>query len=98
VRGLAGGEFAPIPGRLPDAAVTRRTTSAKLTPEGELEGTLQVAFSGQEALSRRLESYDEDETGRRNTLEDEIKEWLPTGANVEIKKPSHGRLLMKISA
>lgn len=62
------------------------TTSAKLTPEGELEGTLQVAFSGQEALSRRLESYDEDETGRRNTLEDEIKEWLPTGANVEIKK------------
>jgi hypothetical protein len=84
--GLMGGDFAPIPARPPDTAITRRTTDVKLSPEGELDGTLQVAFTGQEALQRRLESYDDDETGRRKTLEDEIKQWLPTGASVEIKK------------
>jgi hypothetical protein len=84
--GLVGDAFTRIPGRTPDTAVTRRTTSAKLTPAGELEGTLQIAFTGQEALTRRLESYGSDETGRRKALEDEIKEWLPSSASVEIKK------------
>lgn len=51
-----------------------------------MEGTLQLAFTAQEALSHRLEYYDEDETGRRKALEDEIKAWLPEGAKVDIKK------------
>ena len=34
----------------------------------------------------RLSLYDEDEGGRRKALEEEIKQWLPASAIVEIKK------------
>jgi hypothetical protein len=59
--GIMGGDFAPIPGRTSDAAIIKRTATVELSSEGMLEGTLRVAVSGQEALSRHLESYDEDE-------------------------------------
>jgi hypothetical protein len=84
--GTLGGDFAPIPGRTSETAITRRTATVKVSPEGTVEGTLQVAFTGQEALRRRLELYDEDEAGRRKSLEDEIKQWLAPGATVDLKK------------
>ena len=84
--GPMGGDFGSIPGRSSDNAITRRTANAKISPDGAVEGTLQISFRGQEALRRRLESYDEDEAGRRKALEDEIKGWLPPGAALEIQK------------
>ncbi len=88
VKGLrllpSGGDFVSVPGYHSEAAVTRRTVIAKINREGALESKFHVAFSGQEALVRRLVSYDDDDAGRRKALEDEIKGWLPDDAKVDI--------------
>jgi hypothetical protein len=72
---------------LPTAAdaVTHRT--ADLHIEGEnLDGTITVTFSGQEALVRRLSTVNEDEAARKKALEDEIKDWFPAGATLKLTK------------
>jgi hypothetical protein len=79
-------DFLRIPGRGSETAITKRTATVKLLPDGTLEGVLHVTYSGQEALGKRLSLYDEDEGGRRKALEEEIKQWLPASAIVEIKK------------
>jgi hypothetical protein len=56
----------------------------KLQPDGGLEGTLEIAFTGQEALDRRLSGYGEDDEGRRKLVEDEVKDLAPTGAVIDI--------------
>lgn len=64
-------------------AFTRR--SADLRIEGDnLEGTITVTFSGQEALVRRLSTVDSDDAARRKALEDEVKEWFPAGAVLKL--------------
>jgi hypothetical protein len=68
---------------LPADAVTRR--SADLRIEGDnLEGTITVTFSGQEALVRRLSTVDSDDAARRKAIEDEVKEWFPAGAVLKL--------------
>ena len=90
VRGLKlnkqGGEFVQSP--LPDSSfgLAERKASLKLLDDGTLEGELHVLYHGQAALSRRVSDYQEDETGRRKTREEEIKSWLPDGATVEIRQ------------
>ena len=90
VRGLRisdfGADFQAIPAPGSDSAIIRRSASVKVDSNGTIEGKVQVAFAGQEALQRRLENYDEDEVGRQKALEDEVKGWLPAGANVEISR------------
>ena len=64
-------------------AVTRRTADLRI--EGEnLEGTITVAFAGQEALVRRLATITEDEAARRKAIEDEVKGWFPEGATLKL--------------
>jgi len=67
-----------------ETAVTKRTATFRLLPEGTLQGQLQVAFTGQEALSRRRVAAAQDESGRRPALEEEVKSWLPPGSTVEL--------------
>ena len=80
----AGGDFGSIPGRGPDTAVTTRTATVKLAPDGTVEGTVHISYAGQEALQRRLELYVQDDAGRRKALEDEIKSVLPPSATVTV--------------
>jgi uncharacterized protein DUF3857 len=61
-----------------------RTADLKLQPDGGLEGTLEIEFTGQEALSHRLSASNEDEAGRRKLLEDEIKKLTPPGATIGV--------------
>jgi len=61
-----------------------RTAELKLQPDGGLEGLLEIVFTGQEALDRRLLASDEDEAGRRKFLEDEIKDLTPSGAVIDL--------------
>jgi len=61
-----------------------RTADLKLQPDGALEGTLEIEFTGQEALSRRLSASNEDEAGRRKLVEDEVKELTPPGATIDV--------------
>lgn len=66
-------------------AVLKRTFQLTLDAEGGLSGKGTVEFMGQEALDQRLVERFEDEAERRKDLEDDIKDWLPAGATVEIE-------------
>jgi hypothetical protein len=71
---------------LPDSSVSQveRKASLKLTDTGSLEGKLTFTFSGLEALWRRIEERDEDEASRKKFLEDQVRETIPVGIDVEL--------------
>jgi hypothetical protein len=72
---------------LPESSTSRieRKADLKLTSEGALEGKLAITFSGLEALWRRIEERNEDEANRKKFLEDQVKEYIPVGIDVELK-------------
>lgn len=61
-----------------------RKAGLKLTELGALEGKLTITFTGLEALWRRIEQRSEDETNRKKFLEDQVKEYIPAGIDVEL--------------
>jgi transglutaminase-like putative cysteine protease len=63
---------------------TERKADLKLTETGSLEGKLTVTFSGLEALWRRIEERNEDATNRKKFLEDQVKEYIPVGIELEL--------------
>jgi hypothetical protein len=65
-------------------AVTRRKAKLRLNSDGGLQGRIEVAYFGQEALSRRLEALREDEPARRKELEEWMKNGLAPGATVKL--------------
>ena len=81
---------------LPESAESRieRKAELKLSQEtGELEGKLTVTYTGLEALSRRVNERNEDDTEHKKFLEDEVKEFVPTGIEVELtNKPEWKKL------
>ena len=63
-----------------------RKAELKLNEEdGSLGGKLTVTFSGLEALSRRNDMRNEDETSRKKFLEDQVREYIPAGIDIELK-------------
>jgi hypothetical protein len=56
----------------------------KLTERGTLEGKVVVTYTGLEALERRLSERSEDAQNRKQFLEDELKEAIPTGSDVTL--------------
>src|SRR5208282_5391638 len=70
-----------------DAVVTRKA-SLHLDKDGDLQGKMEVLFTGQLAFVRRKEMSDEDAAGRRKNLEDAAKAWMPSGATVELSNSS----------
>ena len=81
-----GTEFADTPGTKYSDAVVIRLAHFKLTDHGTVEGTVAVGFNGLEALNRRQSLGKTDEEGRKKELEEEIKSWLPGGAEVKLTK------------
>ena len=79
-------QLVKIPGEHGESATTKRTSTIKFNSDGSAEGQFLISFAGQEALTRRLEAYDEDDAGRKKMIEDEIRGWLPEGATVEISR------------
>jgi hypothetical protein len=88
VRGLKldkeGGNWVTTP--MPESSVSKieRKADLKMTLDGALEGKLSVTYSGLEAEWRRVEERNEDETQRKKFLEDEVKEAVPVGIEVEL--------------
>jgi hypothetical protein len=88
VRGLKldkdGGSWVTTP--MPESSASRveRRADLKMTPEGALEGKLSVIYSGLEAEWRRVQYRNEDETQRKKFLEDEVKETVPVGIEVDL--------------
>jgi transglutaminase-like putative cysteine protease len=76
---------------LPDSSLSKidRRAELKLTQEGALEGRVTVTFTGLEALTRRIEMRNEDEAARKKFLEDQFRESIPSGTDVELtNKPA----------
>ena len=79
----AGAEFVTTPG--PQSAALHRTANVALAADGGLKGEVTVELGGEDALERRLDVLDTDDAGRRKSLEDMIKAWLPDGAMVKLQ-------------
>jgi Domain of Unknown Function with PDB structure (DUF3857)/Transglutaminase-like superfamily len=67
-----------------ESKITRKA-DLKMNDDGSLSGTVEVTFSGLEALSRRREMRNEDEASRKKFLEDQLREYVPVGIEVELK-------------
>jgi hypothetical protein len=79
-----GGTLTQTPD-LPSAGSTIvRNADVAMDDEGSVSGKLLVDFTGLEGAARRHDGRDEDEAGRKKSLQDEIKGWLPSGSAVEI--------------
>jgi hypothetical protein len=81
---MLGGNVLEVHAPAIESAAIERTAELKLQPDGSLEGTLEIVFTGQEALDRRLSASNEDDAGRRKLLEDEVKELTPPGATIDL--------------
>jgi len=79
-----GGAWIETP--VPESSASRisRTAKLNLSLNGDLEGTLSVTFTGLEAMKRRLEERNQDETDRRTFLEDEAKEYVPAASEIQL--------------
>ncbi len=69
--------------RSADAVLDRRA-DLSLDDEGTLVGKLEVNFRGQRAIAWREDIRDDDETGRKKSITDEVKGWLPAGSSFEL--------------
>ena len=65
-----------------------RHVTLQLARDGSATGTLVVEFNGMWGSAVRNDERDEDDTGRRKDMSDEIKSWLPADAKFEITKAS----------
>jgi hypothetical protein len=61
-----------------------RTAVLHLSENGDLEGKLTITFTGLEAMQRRREERNEDETDRRKFLEDEAKGYIPAASELDL--------------
>lgn len=80
-----GGSFVVVPTATADKNVIRRNTDARLSEDYDLRGEITIEFKGNEALQRRLDALEADETGRRQNLEEELASWLPPSTLVQLK-------------
>jgi hypothetical protein len=71
---------------LPDSDASRIEHKAdlKLLEDGSLEGKLTVTWSGLAAMWRRVNQRNEDDPSRKKFLEDEVKESIALGSDVEM--------------
>jgi hypothetical protein len=76
--------FSETPRRSSSISVLERSAQLSLDAEGSLAGTLVVRFTGERAFVHRIEDRNEDEAGRKESLESEIKGWLPSDAKFEL--------------
>jgi Domain of Unknown Function with PDB structure (DUF3857) len=65
--------------------IERRANLTLASGSGDLEGKLTITFNGLEAMQRRVEERNEDETDRKKFLEDQVREYIPAAIEVELK-------------
>jgi len=65
--------------------VARRTGKFKLAEDGTLEGDVTIEYTGQSALTYRLENYDDSANKREEDLKDAVKQRLSTAEVSNIK-------------
>ncbi len=73
-----------VPGSKPDSTTETRTAQLSVGNDGALTGTIQVSFTGQAALGRRLSARNDDDKEKKANYADEVREWLPSGSRVQV--------------
>ena len=66
-------------------AIIRRIANLKFA-DGMFKGEIQLIFSGQEALFRRITAKREDQASVTQDLENDLRRMLPGGSNLKLKK------------
>ena len=79
-----GATMITTPSPVTSEATIARHADVTVDNDMEMAGKIQVDFLGREAASRRLDNRDEDETGRKKVLGDEIKSWLAVDSTFEV--------------
>jgi hypothetical protein len=74
-----GGRWLTIPLPPPSASRIERKAQLKLDRGGTLSGKVTIRFTGLEAAWRRLAERNEDETDRKQLLEDQLQYSVPSG-------------------
>jgi hypothetical protein len=71
---------------LPNSSDSRiiRKANVTVTSTGDIEGKLTITFTGLEAMQRRLEERHQDDADRKKLLEDQAKECIPAGSEIEL--------------
>ena len=72
---------------MPESSDSRidRKAALKLNPEtGGLEGKLTVTYTGLEALRRRVDQRNQDDTEHKTYLEDEVREYVPAAIDIDL--------------
>ena len=81
-----GTEFGEIPLSGYNDATVQRLARLKLNDDGRYEGTVTLGFTGLEALRRRRVGGHTDDEGRKKSLEEELRTWLPGGSEITLSK------------
>lgn len=65
-------------------AIVHKIGRFVMNDDGSVEGNMKIVFLGQGAITHRLDALKTDAEGRKKALEDEVKGWLPAGADVKL--------------
>jgi hypothetical protein len=84
-----GGTVVQTPALNSTDATLVRNADLTMDPSGNISGTIQVDFTGEEGAVRRTGHHKEDETARKKALEEEIRRWLPADATYELTGIEH---------
>jgi uncharacterized protein DUF3857 len=79
-----GGEVVKVEVPSNNSSMVERKTELSMQGDGSLEGKLEAEFTGQMAMELRVSAANEDEVGRQQLMEDEIKKWTPSGTKIDI--------------
>jgi hypothetical protein len=79
-----GSEMIQTPLPVPTDATIVRHADVTIDNDMEINGKLQIDFTGLEGANRRYDNRDEDDTGRKKVLGDEIKQWLAVDSTFEV--------------
>jgi transglutaminase-like putative cysteine protease len=80
----AGGDLLQVQSDASKLSTVERRAELNVKPDGALEGSLEIVYTGQDALDLRLSAYEEDDAGRSKIAEDQVKELTPAGVTVDI--------------
>ena len=80
------GRFYMTPLDPPEKSAVRREYALQMDPQGNVNGVVRVIYTGQEALTLRLEHHGNDELQTRESLEAKMKALLPGYAGVSLRK------------
>jgi hypothetical protein len=79
-----GGKWVDTPLPAPGDARIERAAHLKLEQGGTLSGKVTIRFAGVEGAWRRLQERNEDDTERKQFLEDQLRQLIPSGTQVKL--------------